>query len=109
MMELAPTLGIALVSSVTAIIVALISHFPLRRGVKAAQQDAAVTREQVQNSHKTNLRDDIDIVMDKISEVLTVQRSTSNDVRQLREDLAIERRERLAVADRVDDLRELLA
>ena len=67
----------------------------LIRRHSAVAKDVAITREQVQNSHSTNLRDDLD---DLHSTVKLVLSSTE----ALRAELAQERRERMAVASRLD-------
>lgn len=61
---------------------------------KAGRVQAEI-RDQVSNSHGTNLRDDLDIVRDLVLEVHT-------ELRDLRTDLAWERRERADVSRRVD-------
>lgn len=58
-------------------------------------------REQVQNSHDTNLRDDIDRVLDGITSLVEGQRRHDSEIAGIREDQRIERRERMALAERI--------
>lgn len=66
----------------------------LRRNREAAA-DIAATREQVQNSHTTNLRDDIDSLHDDVRTILS-------ELSAARTDLRVEREERLALARRLE-------
>lgn len=61
------------------------------------------TRDQVSNSHSTNLRDDLDRVINGLDRVLDGQERHEEALAALREEMAHERRERLALATRVDD------
>ncbi|MET8111171.1 DUF2746 domain-containing protein [Streptomyces prasinus] len=67
-------------------------------------------RDQVSNTHDTNLRDDLDAVMFRIDRVIDNQgrhgealERHSDDITALRVEIAHERRERLSVEDRLDD------
>lgn len=60
------------------------------------------TREQVLNSHTTNLRDDIDRVLGGIEQLHENQRQHGYELGHLRRDLQQERRERMALSERVD-------
>jgi hypothetical protein len=78
----------------------------LRRQANALNEVRAHTaeaRDQVANTHDTNLRDDLDAVAYRIDRVLALQERHSEDIAALRSDIAHERRERLAVAERLDD------
>lgn len=66
---------------------------------------------QVQNNHKSNLRDDVDELLDGLGAVLRGQdrhdlmlRRQAADLGRLRRELRDERRERIALAVRVDEL-----
>lgn len=61
---------------------------------KEIAKDIRETREQVQNSHVTNLRDDIDDLYDAVQRM-------SHSVEGLRDDIRVERRERLALTEQV--------
>lgn len=87
--ELTPgviTLLVAGFTTVSAILVALINKHD------AVAKDIKITKEQVQNSHSTNLRDDIDGLH---ADVRLVLRS----VETLREELYQERKERIKADD----------
>lgn len=51
-------------------------------------------QEQVQNSHTTNLRDDMDALHDDVRTILGLSTQNTKDIGALREDLRTERRER---------------
>ncbi len=79
---------------VTAVVVALIRRRyevedDILSGVEA-------TKEQVQNSHKTNLRDDLDSMHETSRHILRL-------VEDLYEQILLERRERMALSERLDD------
>lgn len=61
-------------------------------------------RHQVQNSHTTNLRDDLDRAVHGIERVLTVLDQHGQQITDLRTDLAWERRERMDLAQRVKQI-----
>lgn len=67
------------------------------------QKNLAEVHDQVQNSHKTNLRDDMDRVLDKLDDVIGGQRRHDKEIAGIREDLRQERQERMALAARVDN------
>jgi hypothetical protein len=80
------TAGLAAIS---AMVIQLIqSHEKVSADIKA-------TRHQVQNSHSTNLRDDIDAIAE-------LGRMTLRSVEALRDELAQERKERIAGDARFD-------
>lgn len=104
------TLAVAIISSLTAIVLAFMNQ-RTRADLKRHGDKIEVVRDQVQNSHGTNLREDIDMVLraqlntdGMIRMVIEGQRSHSTDLSQLRLDMAQERKERLAGDDRLDDL-----
>lgn len=57
---------------------------------------------EVKNSHTTNLRDDMDLMHHKLDYLITGQRRHDDEISGLRDDLRQERKERLALAARVD-------
>ncbi|WP_438470800.1 DUF2746 domain-containing protein [Streptomyces asiaticus] len=78
----------------------------LRRQAAAlseVREDVQVAREHVANTHETNLRDDIDSVMQRLDRVIDGQERHETALSALRDEIAHERRERLAVAERLDD------
>ncbi|WP_394615873.1 hypothetical protein JNUCC0626_40085 [Lentzea sp. JNUCC 0626] len=73
------------------------------------KEHTAEARKQVQNTHTTNLRDDVDRVIERLDAVLAGQtrhdeafREHGQEITALRRDLSHERAERLAVAERLD-------
>jgi gas vesicle protein len=107
-LALEPTVQVALVTTGGTIVVALIGTAleVLRRHGKAIEQvaeDAAQAREQVTNTHSTNLRDDMDRIHDDVREVLKVLARHGEEISGIREEIRQERRERLAVSERLDD------
>ncbi|WP_329793893.1 hypothetical protein V1227_18980 [Lentzea sp. DG1S-22] len=75
----------------------------------AVKTDTAAARAQVQNSHSTNLRDDVDKVIARLDAVLAGQarhdealREHGQEISGLARDLSHERAERLAVSERLD-------
>jgi len=91
------TVGVALVG----VLVELVR----RQGNALADvaENVQVARDHVANTHTTNLRDDIDSLMYRIDRVMDAQESHGRELAALRADIAHERRERLAVAERLDD------
>ncbi|WDS51741.1 membrane protein [Streptomyces phage Triumph] len=107
-LALEPSVQVSLVTAGGTLGVALLgiaAEF-LRRQAKAISEvadNAQEARDQVANTHSTNLRDDLDAVAYRIDRVLALQEQHSNDIAALRADIAHERRERLAVSERLDD------
>ncbi|MGW7434731.1 DUF2746 domain-containing protein [Streptomyces sp. NPDC054849] len=110
-----PTVQVALVTAGGTVMVTLLgiaAEF-LRRQNKSlseVREHVQEARDQVANTHSTNLRDDLDSVMYRIDRVLDGQtrhdealREQAEDIAALRSDIAHERRERLAVSERLDD------
>lgn len=92
-----PEILVALITAGFAAVAAV--GVELLRRHRDTAADIAATREQVQNSHKTNLRDDIDNLHDDVREVLT-------QLTEARADLRVEREERLALSKRLNVERE---
>lgn len=68
----------------------------------------ADVKAQVQNSHETNLRDDIDRVIDMLASVVDGQKRLEegqkrhdSEIGGLRQDIRLERKERISLAERV--------
>jgi predicted nucleic acid-binding Zn-ribbon protein len=107
-LALEPNVQVALVTAGGTVLVTLLgigAEF-MRRQAKAISEvagHALEARDQVANTHSTNLRDDLDAVAYRIDRVLALQEAHSADIAALRSDIAHERRERLAVAERLDD------
>lgn len=68
---------------------------------RAQRRDVALVRTQVQNSHTTNLREDIDRVLDGLERVHTGQSRHDAEIAGIRRDIRDERRERMALAERI--------
>ncbi|MER5632174.1 DUF2746 domain-containing protein [Streptomyces nitrosporeus] len=97
---MAPSTTAALISAGGAVIVALVGVL-----VEFARRQHRVmgeVRDQVSNTHQTNLRDDLDRVISGLERVLDGQAEHSRGIAALRTDLSHERAERLAVAERLD-------
>ncbi|MFE1842029.1 DUF2746 domain-containing protein [Streptomyces sp. NPDC059515] len=107
-LALEPSVQVAIVTAGGTVLVTVLgiaAEF-LRRQAKAINEvaeHAAEARDQVANTHTTNLRDDLDAVAYRIDRVLQLQEQHSQDIAALRQDIAHERRERLAVSERLDD------
>jgi hypothetical protein len=98
---------VALVSAggmVTAALVGVLVELVRRQGtaLNEVREHAQEAREQVSNTHTTNLRDDLDRVIEGLDRVLVGQAEHKRDMRELRAELAHERSERLAVSERLD-------
>lgn len=79
------------------------------RKLSEVKENTAEARKQVQNSHSTNLRDDLDKVIAGLDRVLAGQarhdealREHGQEISGLARDLSHERAERLAVSERLD-------
>jgi hypothetical protein len=96
--------GVALVTGLLSVIGIAVAEF-MRRNHKALKEVRATTeasREQVQNSHSTNLRDDLDEVMQGVRALLLGQERHTEQIETISVDLAWERRERGDLARRLD-------
>ncbi|MFI5863571.1 DUF2746 domain-containing protein [Streptomyces sp. NPDC051546] len=107
-LALEPSVQVALVTAGSTVGVALLgiaAEFMRRqaKAINAVAEHAQEARDQVANTHTTNLRDDLDAVAYAIDRVLALQARHSDDIAALRTDISHERRERLAVAERLDD------
>jgi hypothetical protein len=103
-----PGVQVALVTAGGTVAVAAIGVFAelLRRQTATLSE----VRDQVSNTHDTNLRDDLDAVMFRIDRVIDNQERHGEaldrhgrELSSLREEVAHERRERLSVEERLDD------
>lgn len=74
-----------------------------KNALNEVRENAAETRGQVANDHGTNLRDDLDRLHDDVRAVLESLRRQGHDIREIRSDLRVEREERLAVSERLDN------
>lgn len=92
------TSGFGLVGVLAGVIV------PLLVRQKRAMKEV---KHQVSNSHKTNLRDDLDRAIHGIERVLTVLDQHGQQIADLRTDLAWERRERMDLAHRVTGIQSI--
>ncbi|QDP44230.1 hypothetical protein KGG70_gp54 [Streptomyces phage Celia] len=107
-LALSPATQVALISTGGTIVVAVIGVLVefLRRQSSAlneVRENTAEARNQVANSHQTNLRDDMDRLHDDVRAVLELVTEHGQDIRGLRSELQQERRERLSVSERLDD------
>ncbi|MEU6572280.1 DUF2746 domain-containing protein [Streptomyces sp. NPDC046805] len=103
-----PSVQVALVTTGGTVCVAVVGVLieMMRRQANAmteVRENVQVARDHVANTHSTNLRDDLDSVMHRLDRVIDGQERHSRDLLALREDIAHERRERLAVAERLDE------
>ncbi|UFD97963.1 hypothetical protein PQC18_gp25 [Streptomyces phage Pablito] len=103
-----PAANVALITTGGTVAVALIGALVelLRRqhnAIAEVRENAQEARDQVSNTHTTNLRDDLDDLHEDVREVLRVLTQHTTEIGGLRDDLRQERRERLAVSDRLDD------
>ncbi|EFL15317.1 DUF2746 domain-containing protein [Streptomyces sp. C] len=106
-MTLDPNVQVALVSAggvVSAAFMGVVIELVRRQGAALAEvrEHTQEARDQVSNTHTTNLRDDLDRVISGLDRVLEGQAEHSRDIRELRAELSHERVERLAVAERLD-------
>lgn len=106
-MTLEPSVQVAMVSAggaITAALVGVLVELMRRQGAAIAEvrEHAQEARHQVANSHGTNLRDDLDHVIERLELVLDGQDRHGEELSSLRREIAHERVERLAVAERLD-------
>jgi hypothetical protein len=99
---------IAAISAGGTVLVALVGvlvELVRRQGqaIAAVREDTAEARTQVSNTHPTNLRDDVDRILTGQAQLLEGQDRHTEEIGTLRAELLHERRERLAVADRLDE------
>lgn len=74
------------------------------RRLKRVNAHVEETRHEVKNSHKTNLRDDLDLMHSDIKAIAEVQRAQGADIIGIRTDLRLERQERIELGNRVTAL-----
>ncbi|GAB2329221.1 hypothetical protein STREPTOSP366_43900 [Streptomyces variabilis] len=99
-MTMDPSVQVALVSAggaVTAAFVGVLVELVRRQGRVMGE-----VREHVANTHTTNLRDDLDQVVHGMGRLLEGQERHGEELASLRREIAHERTERLAVAERLD-------
>lgn len=101
MTRLDPTVQAAVVTTVGVVLVALIGV--LTTMLQRQHKTLGVVREQVQNSHSTNLRDDVDRVLDGVSQLAEMSRAHGYELGHLRRDLQQERVERQHLSERLDE------
>lgn len=70
--------------------------------IEDVHKNTTAAKDQVTNDHKTNLRDDIDGLVTASRDIRTVQEQQGRLIQSIHDDLAHERRERLALAGRLD-------
>jgi hypothetical protein len=85
-----------LITSGSTVIAAALGYFGNRvhKGLKTANE----VREQVSNGHQTNLRDDIDRILEGQAQLLAGQAEHTAQIGNLQDDLNWERRERMDLA-----------
>ncbi|MFE3589395.1 DUF2746 domain-containing protein [Streptomyces niveus] len=103
-----PAANVALITTAGTVTVALIGALVemvrrQRNAIEEVRENTQEARAQVSNTHTTNLRDDLDELHEDVREVLRVLGRHTEEISGVREDLRQERRERLAVSDRLDD------
>jgi Protein of unknown function (DUF2746) len=101
MSGLDPTVQSAIVGLVGAVLVALISLLGIL--MQRHNKTLNTVRDQVQNSHSTNLRDDVDRVLEGVAQLAEMSRAHGYELGHLRRDLQQERVERQALSERVDE------
>lgn len=99
-----PAVLVALITTLGTVLVALIAILAdwARKRLDVIEHHAEASREQVQNSHTTNLREDIDRIHDDVRAVLGMSERNTEAIASLASDLRQERIERLVVAQKVD-------
>ncbi|QPB09625.1 hypothetical protein CPT_Spernnie_021 [Streptomyces phage Spernnie] len=107
-MAMDPSVQVAVVTTGGTVCVALVGVLieMMRRQANAmseVRENVQVARDHVANTHSTNLRDDLDAVMFRIDRVIDGQERHSEELTALRNEINHERRERLTVAERLDD------
>lgn len=120
MLDLDPTVQVSIVGVLGPVALALVGIFAeyVRRKLNAvsdtvisAEDHAREAKEQVKNSHSTNLRDDLDALHDDVREALRLLTEHGADLKRhgseiggLRADMRQERQERLHLSTRVDNV-----
>ncbi|MFI9228972.1 DUF2746 domain-containing protein [Streptomyces rimosus] len=114
-MTIEPSVQVALVSAggtITVALVGVLVELVRRQGraISEVREHTEEARHQVANTHETNLRDDVDRVLDGMERLLDGQARHDEalsrhgeEIGAVRRDIAHERAERLAVAERLDN------
>lgn len=82
----------------------LVLGWILNRKINTVRDDTSATRYQVQNSHETNLREDLDAIREDIGHVHGEVREARRDIGGLREDDTQQRRDIRSLTGRVAQL-----
>jgi hypothetical protein len=90
-------------STIAAAIIAAASGIATTALTVRQHREVVMVRAQVKNSHTTNLREDVDKVLDKLDAVIDGQTRHDSEIAGLRADMRVERQERLALAARVKE------
>jgi hypothetical protein len=94
-----PTVQVALIGGGFGMITLAVTELRTWRQNRQISQ----IKHQVQNSHETNLRDDVDRVLAGVETLVEGQRQHSQEISGLREEVRTERLERIDVERRLDD------
>ncbi|MET9861952.1 DUF2746 domain-containing protein [Streptomyces smyrnaeus] len=86
-------------------LIGIVAEFMRRQSnaLTEVRENTAEARDQVSNTHTTNLRDDMDRMHEDVREVLSVLSQHGTEIREIRSEIRQERRERLSVSERLDD------
>lgn len=95
---------IAIIGAIQAVSVALL--VPLLSRMKRVEADTKAARVQTENSHGTNLRDDLDKVRDLAEHAVRAARKASTDTIQLREDVQALRTDHTGTASDIRGIRK---
>lgn len=90
-------------SSIAAALIAAITGVATTALTVRQHREVVMVRAQVKNSHSTNLREDVDKVLDKLDAVIDGQSRHDSEIAGLRADMRVERQERLALASRLKE------
>lgn len=77
----------ALIAAIATIISSRNERRELRNRIEVVAEDARIVKHQTQNTHDTNLRDDLDMVLRTVARVEDNQHETRRDVARLHHDL----------------------
>lgn len=78
-------MAVAIISAVSAVLVAILGTFAHQ--LKGIKKDASEARWQVKNSHKSNMRDDLDDVHQEIKDFREEIRNNHQEVIAVRQDI----------------------
>lgn len=76
---------------------------------RSQRADLREVKEQVANTHDTNLRHDVDKLINGVSELIDQGRQTSKDIGGLREELRTERLERIQQGARLHSVETIIS